>query len=211
VENLGELVVVGEGSASGTPDRCVISLALNVAADTSADALDRVARLADEVIGVVHAQGVEQSDVQTLNVSLQDFYDQEKKRVTARIATYALSVKAPSLTSVGPLLAELAPVAGDSLQIRGLHLMIHDPQPLLEVARRAAVTDALARAKQLAEAAGIRTGAIVSIEEDPGEVSHGTLHRMSRSSAAPLGAAVPVEGGTCSVSVQVRVRLTIEE
>lgn len=67
-----ELVVTSEGSASGTPDRCVIALALNVMADTSPDAMDRMSALAEQVINVVLAQGVERSNVQTLNISLQD-------------------------------------------------------------------------------------------------------------------------------------------
>lgn len=112
MENVRDVVVVGEGSALGTPDRCLISLALNVAADTSADAIDRVAQLADQAVGVIHAQGIEPSDVQTYSVSLQDFFDHEKKRVTARVASYALSVNAPSLASVGRLLAELAAISG---------------------------------------------------------------------------------------------------
>jgi uncharacterized protein YggE len=203
---------VGEGSASGPPDRCLLSLAVNVAADTSAEALDRVARLADRVIGVARAQGVEPSDIQTLGVSLQDFYDQEKKKVTARVATYSLSVTAPSLTSVGPLLAELAPVAGDALQVRGLHLTVDDPRPLQERARRAAVADALERARQLAEAAGVRTGAIVSIEEEPDHGSAGQPRRLRASSMAMATASpVPVEGGTVTVAVHVQIRLALEE
>jgi uncharacterized protein YggE len=213
VESGRELVVVGEGSASGPPDRCLLSLALNVAADTSAAALDRVARLADQVIAIAHAQDVAPSDIQTLGLSLQDVYDQEKKKVTARVATYSLSVKAPSLASVGPLLSALAPVAGDALQVRGLHLIVDDPRPLLETARRAAVADALERARQLADAAGVRTGAIVSIEEEPGQGPPGLPRRLRVASAATAmsGSAVPVEGGTATAAVQVQIRLALEE
>ena len=82
-----ELVVTGEGSALGTPDRCMITLALNVMADTSADALDRVGALAQQVIGLVLDQGIERPDVQTLNISLQDWFDKGSQRVTARVAT----------------------------------------------------------------------------------------------------------------------------
>jgi hypothetical protein len=188
-------------------------LALNVAADTSAEALDRVARLADQVIGVAHAHHVEPPDIETLGVSLQDLYDRETKKVTARVATYSLSITAPDLTTVGPLLAQLAPVAGDALQVRGLHLTIDDPRPLLETARRAAVADALERARHLAEAAGVRTGAIMAIEEGPVPGSPDPRRRrMSSASAFMAGASpVPVEGGTSTVAVQVQIRLALEE
>jgi len=65
----------------------MITLALNVMADTSADALDRVGALAQQVIGLVLDQGIERPDVQTLNISLQDWFDKGSQRVTARVAT----------------------------------------------------------------------------------------------------------------------------
>jgi uncharacterized protein YggE len=45
-----DIVVVGEGSASGAPDRCLVSLTLNVAAETPADALSGVGHVADRVL-----------------------------------------------------------------------------------------------------------------------------------------------------------------
>src|SRR6202034_3204801 len=138
-----ELVVTGEGLAIGTPDHCVISLALNVMAESSADALDHVGALARQIIGVVLEHGIERPDVQTLNISLQDWFDKNRQRVTARVATYLLSVSVPGLEGAGPLLAAVTPIGGDSLQIRSLRLSVGDPRPLALDARRGAVEDAL--------------------------------------------------------------------
>jgi hypothetical protein len=203
-----EIVVVGVGTAGGVPDRCVITLTLNVAADTSGAALAGVTKLASKVAEVLEARGVAASHVQTTNLALQELHDSEKKRVTGRVASYGLTVLVSGLAEAGPLLTELAETAGDSLQVRGLRLEMSDPKPLVDAARRAAVADALERAEQLADAAGLRLGGISSIEEGPG-IPGETFRRLMGRGAAD--SALPVEGGTSSVTVQVTVRMAIAD
>jgi hypothetical protein len=202
-----ELVVTGDGAAAGMPDRCVITLALNVMADTSADALDRVGALAEQVLGVVLEQGVERSNVQTLNVSLQDWFDRESQTVTARVATYSLAVSLSGLEKAGPLLAGIAPIAGNSLQVQALRLSVADPKPLLVEARRAAVEDAMGKARELAVAAGVRLGKIMSID-DRGGARSGTGWVQTRAFAA--SSSMPVEAGTSEVTAQVTITFEIE-
>ena len=175
------LVVTGEGAASGTADHCLITLSLNVMAATSADALDQVGALAEQFLEVVLAQGVARSDVQTLRISLQDWLDKDSRSVTARVATYMLLVRVTGLETVGPLLAEVAPITGNSLQVQGIRLAMGDPKPVLAEARRAAVEDALAKAHELAQAAGVQLGKITSIEEaDTGRSGNRRLRHARR-------------------------------
>jgi len=203
-----EIVVVGLGTAGGVPDRCVITLALNVAADTSGTALAEVTKLASKVVGVLQARGIAASDAQTSHLALQEFHDSEKKRVTGRVASYGLTVLVGGLAEAGPLLTELAEVAGDSLQVRGLQLQMSDPKPLVDAARRAAVADALERARQLADAAGLRLGGISSIEEGSGAPGE-SFRRLTARAATDSG--MPVEAGTSSVTVHVTVRIAIAD
>jgi uncharacterized protein YggE len=207
MEDTREIAVVGVGSAQGVPDRCVLSLTLNVAAETSGAALAGVTQLASQVVGVLLTHEVLSSETQTTQLSLQDFHDNEKRKVTARIASYGLSVNLAGLTHAGPLLTELAELAGDSLQAR-VRLEMSNPTPFVNAARRAAVADALDRAEQLADAAGLRLGKIVAIDEGAG-IPGDSPRRMSRSLATT--AALPVEGGTSSVTVEVIVRLAIAD
>lgn len=137
------LVVTGQGTAHGTPDRCLIYLALNAMADTAASALDQVADLATRAVQALRDRGVEPNDIQTANISLGDYH--EKQRVTARVASYSLVVKIRSLEEAGPVLASLSGVAGDSLQVQRMQLAVSDPQVLQASARRDAVVDATAR------------------------------------------------------------------
>jgi uncharacterized protein YggE len=199
------LVVTGEGAASGTADHCLITLALNVMAATSADALDQVGALAEQFLEVVLAQGVARSDVQTLRISLQDWLDKDSRTEWTRVATYMLLVRVTGLEKVGPLLAEVAPIAGDSLQVQGIRLAMGDPKPVLAEARRAAVEDALTKARELAQAAGVQLGKITSIDEaDTGR--SGNRRLMSAHAAA-----MPVEPGTSEVTAGVTITFEIDD
>jgi|SRR5579872_909458 len=202
------IVVMGQGSESGTPDRCVLHLALNVMAETVSDAFSRVAALANQVVDALHQRGVPEEDMQTQTVSLQDFFDQKEQKVTARVGTYAFQVSVP-VGDVGPHLGAVADVAGDSLQVRGLMLTMSDPEPLLTIARRRAVEDARARAEQLAEAAQVRLGSILSIEEGGGR---GLRLGPQKVSFTPMAAsAVPVEPGSAWVNVFVTLTFGLED
>jgi len=203
-----ELVVTGEGVTYGTPDRCLITLALNVMADNSADAFDRVGALAEQVIEVVLAQGVDRADVQTLNISLQDWFDRDSQSVTARIATYILSVSLLGLERTGMLLSAVTPVAGNSLQVHGMRLVVGDPRPLVAEARRRAVEDALAKARELAAAAGVQLGQITSID-DGGDGRSGNMRFAAM--ALSSSASAPVEAGTSAVTALVTITMKIED
>jgi len=203
------IVVVGEGSERSIPDRCLVTLALNVIAETVADAVTRVGLLADKVADTLRQRGMSGADIQTQTLSVQDFFDQNQQKVTARVATYVLTIKA-AIDDIGPHLESVTEVAGDSLQVRALQLMVSQIEPLREVARRRAVEDAQAHAAQLAEAAHVRLGPILSIEEGAGRGGWPGPQRMSAASLASGMASIPIEPGTVSTTVLVTVTFQVE-
>jgi len=203
------IVVVGEGVEQATPDECLVHLAFNVMADTPANALTRVAALADRGMQVLQGHGVADRDLQTFNLSVQDFFDQKEGRVTARVGSYSFGIKVRPLDRIGELLAALAEEADDSLQVRGMQLMVSNPEVVTEVARRRAVGDAQSRARQLAESAGVRLGPILSISEDPSGI--GIMgYRVAARTTAGQAFSMPVEPGTIPNTVHVTVTYAIE-
>jgi uncharacterized protein YggE len=159
------IAVVGTGVATGIPDQCKLQIALNSMTESAADALTTCAEIASMAIAAVSALDVERGDIRTTGLSLQDFFDQSKQRVTARIATYQLEVTIRPVDGVGSVLAALAASAGDSLQVRGIQLGVRDPEPMRSEARHLAVEDAKRKAAELSQSASIRLGSILSIEE----------------------------------------------
>jgi len=117
-------------------------------------------------------------------------------------------VSVPGTEKGGSLLGAVAPIAGDSLQIRGLQLSVGDPGPLAAEARRGAVEDALAKARGLAEAAGVRLGRITSIDDGGATRSRNMgLGMMALASSA----GTPVEAGTSLVTAHVTITMAIED
>jgi uncharacterized protein YggE len=204
------IAVVGTGVATGTPDQCILQIALNYMADNAADALTNCADIASMALAAVREVDMEQHDVQTTGLSLQDHFDQSKQRVTARIATYLLDVTARPVNGVGSILAVLGASAGDALQIRGIRLSMHDPEPLRTQARRLAVGDAQRKAAELSQAAGIRLGAILALEDDNSQSRVPSVRRAMTMSASPASS-VPIEPGEVSAVSTVMIRYAIEQ
>ncbi len=204
------ITVLGVGEKSASPHRCHVWLALNVTAPSVAEAMSHVADLAERVTATLRAHGLTDADLQTVHLSVQDFFDQEKRAVTARIGSYVLMIKA-RIIEVGALLAAVGEVAGDRLQVQNIQLAVSDPEPQQAEARRLAVGDALARATQLADAAGLRLGVLLAMNEDP--LAHripGPMRAFAASASGP-GPQVVLEGGEVGVTVQVTATYAIEE
>ena len=207
------IVVSGEGVAFGVPDRCAISVALNVLRDTPAEAVSAVATVADAALRALDEAGVDRSDVRTLNLTVQDWFDPGTRQVTARIGTYALLVTDRRLEDVSRLLEALASAAGESLQVQGIMLAVADDTPLWATARRMAVEDATVRARQLADAAGVRLGPVETIDEaaSPGVRAGFALtaaRHMAEQAAVPP---MPLEAGTASVTVRITMTFGIHD
>jgi uncharacterized protein YggE len=202
------IAVVGTGVASASPDQCKLQIALNCMDDNAADALTKCAEMASMAIAAVGDVDVEQRDIRTTGLSLQDFFDQSKQRVTARIATYQLEVTIRPVDGVGSVLAALAASAGDSLQVRGIQLGVRDPEPMRSEARRLAVEDAKRKAAELSQSAGMRLGAILSIEDDRARSQ--VSSRLMSGHFAAAATSVPIEPGEVSAVSSIMITYAIE-
>ena len=208
-------MATGAGTATGQPDRCALHAGLNVMAGTVGEAVDRRAALAGRAVAALHGRGIEAPDVRTTAISVRDLFDQAEKRVTARIASYQLQVTIRDLGAVGDVLGALSDEAGDSLQVHGLRLAVGDPTALAGEARRRAVLDARRAASELADAAGVRLGALLSIDGGPtpaggpGTVP-GLRTRPLSAGGAAGGRVMPVEPGEVAVASTVTLTYAIE-
>jgi uncharacterized protein len=94
--------------------------------------------------------------------------------------------------------------------VQSIALTSSDTDGPRAIARARAVEDAKARADQLAGAAGVRLGALLSIEEGSEALARpladGSPARMMATSA-PL----PIEGGTQDVAVRVTLTFAIAD
>lgn len=204
------IAVTGTGIASGSPDQCRIHVSLNHLAETAADALAVTAEIATKAIAALADVQIEQCEVRTVGLSVQDFFDQAQQKVTAHIGSYQLDLIVRPIDEAGGVLASLSSTVGDSLQIRGIHLTIEDPEPLRSQARRLAIQDAKRRAAENADEVGVRLGAILSIQDQNAGSVNFVQQARSMSGHIAAAANVPIQAGNVSASSAVTLIYAIE-
>jgi uncharacterized protein YggE len=202
------LVVVGTGTVTGSPDQCVVHISLNGIGTTPAETLEICSRAAQGAITAAIGAGVDRADVRTVNLSVQDYFDKTQQKVTARIGSYQLQVVVRSLDDVARTLAALSEASGDALQIRSLQLGLKDVESMRTAARLDAVRDAQGKARDLAEAAGLRLGEILVLEDND---RSGTQRVRAMAGARNVEASMPVEPGQVSVSTSVMITYAIAD
>lgn len=202
----GELVVVGEGSVGVVPDRAVLQAAVNVMAPTAGEAVTDLGTRTAAVTAALASHGAGGDRVRTVGMTVQDFFDQAERKVTARVASTQLEVTVVDLDGFGELVTAAVAAAGDSFQVRAVQLTVADDRAARDEARRRAVADAAHQAAQLAAAAGVVLGPITAVTAGPAWAPPG---RRRMSAAVALAAAGPppvaLEPGSLTVTERVTV------
>jgi len=210
-EKSGTISLQGTGEIVSAPDMAIISSAVVTMEKTARAALSANSAAMGQLFKLFNAAGIEKRDIQTANFSVQPQYvysdrrDQNGYPLPPRISGYQVSnnvsVKLRNLDKLGSLLDSAVNVGAN--QINSITFAVNNTAPLLAKARRAAMADAIAKAKLYADAAGVKLGAIISISEGGGGAPP-RFAPMALSRGAP-GQEVPVASGELTFSKQVSV------
>lgn len=202
----GTLTVSGQGTASAVPDVAMISMGVRQTARQAAVAMDRVAIDSNAVLAALRAEGLEDRDIQTSRISLNPNWDYDAQRVTGFTASVSFHVTLRDLSRVGEVLAVATELGGNSFG--GFSMGIDDPSALEAQARAAAVSDALGKARQYAEAAGVTLGDILTIHEGGGGGMY--VEPMMAMAEARGAVAIEVAAGETSVSQSVTLEIAFD-
>jgi hypothetical protein len=149
--------------------------------------------------------GIEARDVQTTGLSVnpnwQHYSSGDAPRISGFVANNGVTVRVRALDGLGAVLD--AAVQDGANQLNGVEFGLQEPRPTQDEARRRAVADARARAELLAEAAGVKLGAIRSINETMAAPMPMPAFRMA-ADAAPA-APVPVAAGEVATTANVTI------
>jgi hypothetical protein len=149
--------------------------------------------------------GVGDADVQTVSYAINPIAearlpgDQGSRIVGYRVSN-VVQVRTRNVAGVGRIL-DVAVAAGANV-VRDIQLTLADPRRAEAQARALAVQDADAKARQIAAAAGVRLGRLLSVSESP------PVRPVARMSLAT--AAGPVEPGELDVTVTLEARYATE-
>jgi uncharacterized protein YggE len=205
------ITTTGQGKVETAPDMATISLGVTHEAKRADSALALTSDAVREVLSRLEQAGIAQNDIQTNSLSLQPVWSRPTSgtnapaRITGFVARNSLSVRVRDLDKLGGVLDLVVQEGANTFD--GLQFSLQDPEPTMAAARADAVRDAMARAQQLAEAAGVTLGPVQSISENTGSVRP----QMMEMAAARMASDVPVAEGEISLSAQVSMVFAIAE
>jgi uncharacterized protein YggE len=199
------ITVTGQGQAFGTPDTAVISAGVQTQAKTAAQALSDNASRMNAVFGALKRMGIPDKDIQTSDFSIFPQMSQtEPQHIVGYQVTNQVTVTVDGTNKVGPAIDTL--VSAGANQMNNISFSIHNADALLAKARTAAVADATARAQLLTNAAHVKLGPIISIEENAVENIHPIPMMAMRAMAAPT----PVAAGQQTIGASVSITWQIQ-
>lgn len=202
--------VSATGTVEADPDNAVYSTGVVTEAPTAREALDANSKKMANVIDGLKGLGIAARDIQTRNFNIQPRYANSKSGSASRgdgtptingyQVTNAVRIVVRDLKRLGEVMDQAVSLGAN--QAGGIQFMVSKAETLLDKARKAAMDNALRRAKLYAEAAGAEVGKVLSISEQ----SQGAQPRpMLYARAAMAAEAVPVESGTETLSAVVHV------
>ena len=194
------IVVVGVGSAVLIPDRVRAVVGVSSVATTVGQALSDAALAQEQIVNVALAAGVERSAIQTAGYRVGENYGPSGGAAGHR-ADASLSIFVEDTTLAGSLLNSMSEAVGDAFRVHAVGPEASDVEGGRSVAREAAVGAARRQALELATAAGVELGRLLSLVENA--ASH-RLQGFAPEPALVMSRGAPgIEGGTLTVNVAV--------
>ena len=202
------ITVSGTGTVEATPDRATFSAGVVSVSQTAAGALSENSAAIAKVIDGLKAAGVSAGSIRTEQVNLSPNFERPQARsgepeIVGYTARNMISIAVDDVAALGKLLDAAARLGAN--QFGGISFSVSEPEPLLDKARQAAVTEALRLAALYAAAAGVEVSRVIAIRE--ADHHGGPPVMMQRSAQA---SAVPIEPGTTTLSASVSVVVEIK-
>ncbi|ASR11299.1 SIMPL domain-containing protein (plasmid) [Rhizobium leguminosarum bv. viciae] len=208
--------VTGDGESSVAPDMAVVNLAVVKQAKTAREALDENNKAMNDVLAALKSGGIAERDLQTSGFSIQPQYNypqpvdgqQQQPQLIGYQTINSVTVRLRDLAKLGAVIDQSVTLGinqGGEIQFTN-----DKPDAAIDEARKAAVADAVKRAKTLSEAAGVKLGRILEINENVPRAMPQPVYRATMMKEAS-DAAVPVQGGENNYNVSVTVTFAIEQ
>ncbi|MDC0658058.1 SIMPL domain-containing protein [Leisingera sp. SS27] len=189
-----QITVNGESTLQVPPELATITLGVTEEAEEAAAAMTAVSQAMGAVITRLKEGGIAAEDMQTQQISMRPVWSQDRsydssgrREITGFEASNTLMVRVRDLDGLGPVLDKV--LAAGANRFQGLSFGVSDPAAVIDQIRGEAVKDAIRKAQQLADAAGMELGPVRSISEHGGGGGRPMMAmEMARSDAMPIEA-----------------------
>ena len=202
------LSISGTGTVSAAPDLVSITVGVATTAPGAREALTANNAKTEQVFKFLRASGVGPGDMQSTNISVSPQFRPHRgnEPVEPEIIGYTVRnnvhITVRDLAGFGVILDGVVDAGAN--QVQGISFDIAERDALEKTAMANAVRDAFARARNIADAAGIELGPVLTISA--GGVGPAPRQFLARAEAS----SVPVAAGELTVRAQVSVVFAIE-
>jgi uncharacterized protein YggE len=177
---------------------------------TVAEARQSAAESLTAMVDSLKANGVDEKDIQTTQLSISPEYDYRNNEQTLRgfRVTNTVNAKIRNIDTTGKAVDDAVGAGGDNATINGITFTIDDPTELQDQARRLAMEDAKRRAETLAGAGSIDLGDAINISESGGVQPYPyPVDDFARGDSAAGQAApeTPIQTGELDVVINITV------
>lgn len=202
---MATVTVSGVGAVTVAPDTASVQLGVTVTQDTLTTAQAEASTQMAGIIEALKAAGVEEKDIQTSSyyVSIVQNYDSNGNptEVSSFQVQNMVNVIVRDIAMVGDVLD--GSVAAGANTIYGVSFYVENSDAAASQARELAVADAQQRAQELAAAAGMTLGPVVSITEG---FSSGPIYgRGDAEMAGGPAPSSPIQVGSSVIQVDITV------
>lgn len=204
-DQIRRITVTGQGEAQAVPDIATMTIGVETEGKTPGEALSENAERMTAVMGQLKRAGIADRDLRTSQLGIWPIYAESRQR--DKTSGYRVSNQLTvTIRDIGRLSAILdATVADGANSFNGPTFAIAKPEPLLEVARDAAVKDAIAKAERYAAAADVGLGAVMTIDE----AGRGPVFQRNMRAEA-MDATTPIAPGETTISASVTMTFAID-
>jgi uncharacterized protein YggE len=205
--NKNILSVVGAGSVSTDPDIAQFSVTATLTRKTTAAALSNVNDLINQVTLILSGRGLPKANYTTQGINLYPQYDYTNNVavLSGQQASQTLAITVGNLIQnkqlIGQIITALSNV--NNITISGLSFSVSNTDQVNKLARAAAVSDALSKAKQYAALGGKSLGAVKRIIDQNVDSYVPYYSDYAKYSLSMQALQVPYGKVTTSASVQI--------
>ncbi|MFC1978005.1 SIMPL domain-containing protein [Chloroflexota bacterium] len=204
--------VNGQGKVTAVPDIATLRLGIEAEEASVAEAQNRAAEAMDRVMTALTKNGVAKKDIQTQNFSINRVtkWDRvkEEETVTGYRVTNMVTAKIRDIDEAGTIIDAVAEAGGDLTRIDNISFSVDDPSAFYEAARQEAMTEAKAKARQLAELAGVTLGKPTYISEST-QIPYPRSMIMEEAVAIKSAAPTSISPGEVEISLNLQVAYAI--
>ena len=197
-----QMTVTGSATIQTPPDTAIAQIGVQTIGEEVDPVIAENNKKAEEIISSITSLGVDKKDIQTVSFNIYPLrdYNKDPNKIVGFQVDNIISVRFRNLNIIGKGLQ--AAISAGANNINSLNFTVDNPEPIRNEARTLAIQDARKKAESMAQAAGIELGKIVNVIELS---SYSPIISRVDYDKAAAEAAVPVESGELSLTVQVQL------